>query len=159
MLNLCQSIWKWTEESRFDFLIVTPLLWKWYERWTECSFLKKKLCLLLKKKNLNPVLQYICCTNSSTSVYLIASLNNFCTLLKWQKLFQKLSSAWSFAPNHVLPTCSTFWSIESNVSQDRLHWEQRFVVGDQYFFYFSQVSIFIKIMCFRVLLHSLYNDL
>lgn len=48
---------------------------------------RKNFVLLKKKKKLIPVL---CCTNSSTFVYLIASLNNFCTLLKWQKLFENL---------------------------------------------------------------------
>lgn len=108
------------------------------------AFLQEKVMCSFLKKYLIPVL---CCTNSSTFLYLIASLNNFCTLLKWQKLFQNLFSARSFAPNHVLPTCSTFWHVECDVCQDRLLWELRFVVGDQWFFFISPKFLFLLKLC------------
>lgn len=153
-VNLCQSIWKWTEESRCDFLIMShPFYGKGMKHEQNTLSSKKKLCALLKK---NFKSLYLNISVAATVQRLcISSLNNFCTLLKWQKLFQKLSSAWPFAPSHVLPTCSTFWYIASSVCQGHLHWELRFVVGDEFFFISPQVSIFITIMCFRVLLDSL----
>lgn len=128
----------------------------WKINWMLFFFPRRIMCSIKNKKS--STLQNFCCTSSYNSMYSIASLNNFCTFLKLIGSFQKLTSAWSFATNHILPTCSTFWCIKCNVYEDHLYWELRFVARDQFSVwlgFFLKILSFIKIMFFRVFLYSL----